>query len=49
MNMSSESEEMMEGIAERDLMKGLRLASRTLSEERIRSLVDKFFQDSEGS
>jgi len=39
------SEEMRQGIAERDLMKGLRLASRELSEDTIRSLVDDFFQD----
>lgn len=39
------SEDMRKGMAERDLMKGLRLASRELSEDRIRSLVDDFFQD----
>jgi len=45
MSDQDQSTEMRQGIAERDLMKSLRLASRELSEDTIRSLVDDFFQD----
>jgi len=41
--MTDESLEMREGIARRDLRKGLRLASLALSEDTIRGIVDDFF------
>lgn len=41
--MSSENQDFREALAERDLTKGLELASTELSEDQIRSLVDDFF------
>lgn len=45
--MTDNSQEMLEGIARRDLKRGLRLSHSVLSEEEIRDLVDNFFQNTE--
>lgn len=39
----TEEKDFREALAERDLEKGLRLASTVLSEDQIRTLVDDFF------
>lgn len=39
----TEEKDFREALAERDLEKGLRLASTELSEDQVRSLVDDFF------
>jgi len=40
-----EDSDFRKALAERDLVKGLRLSSRILSEERIREIVDRFLTE----
>jgi len=42
------SEIMRYGMAKRDLKKGLKLASRELSDQEIRSIVEEFLEEGKG-